>query len=137
MLMELTVIPFARAGSLSSDLAELIGPIDESRRPHKITEFGTVVEGSWEELIATAKACHLAIRNKTDRVLMLIRLDDHADPRDLLSTAIAHMERHLGQHVRTDIPPAIRLRFRAMMAFVITVFLEPRENVRSRGWQML
>ncbi|HKU24551.1 MAG TPA: MTH1187 family thiamine-binding protein [Candidatus Sulfotelmatobacter sp.] len=100
MLMELTVIPLARGRSLSSDLAELIGLIDESGLPYKVTEFGTVVEGSWEELMAIAKICHVAIREKTDRVLILIRLDDYGDRTNLLSTTIAHVEQHLGRQVR-------------------------------------
>ena len=100
MLMELTVIPLARGRSLSSDLAELIGLIDVSGLPYKVTEFGTVVEGSWEELMALAKACHITIGKKTDRVLILIRLDDYGDRTDLLSTTVAHVEQQLGRPVR-------------------------------------
>lgn len=100
MLMELTVIPLARGQSLSGDLAEVIGLIDESRLPYKVTEFGTVIEGSWEELMGIVKKCHSAIRKKTDRVLILIRLDDYGDRSDLLTTTIAHVEQHLGRTVR-------------------------------------
>ncbi len=100
MLMELTVIPLARGRSLSSDLAEVIGLIDESKLPYKVTEFGTVIEGSWDELMSIAKKCHSVIRRKTDRVLILIRLDDYGDRTDLLSTTIAHIEEHLGRTVK-------------------------------------
>jgi len=100
MLMELSVIPLARGRSLSGDLAELIRLIDESSLPYKVTEFGTVIEGSWEELMGIAKTCHIAIRKKTDRVLILIRLDDYGDRTDLLSTTVAHVEQQLGRPVR-------------------------------------
>ncbi len=100
MLMELTVVPLARGRSLSGDLAEVIGLIDESKLPYKVTEFGTVIEGSWEEVIGIAKRCHSAIRKKTDRVLIIIRLDDYGDRKDLLSTTIAHVEQHLGRAVK-------------------------------------
>ena len=60
-----------------------------------------MVEGSWEELMAIAKACHMAIRKKTDRALILIRLDDYGDRTDLLATTIAHIEQQLdGQYGR-------------------------------------
>ena len=100
MLMELTVIPLARGRSLSADIAELIGLIDQSKLPYKVTEFGTLIEGSWDELLGIAKQCHTAIKGKTDRVLILIRLDDYGDRKDLLSTTIAHVEQHLGRTVR-------------------------------------
>jgi uncharacterized protein (TIGR00106 family) len=100
MLMELTVIPLSRGRSLSGDLAEVIGVIDDSTLPYKVTEFGTLIEGSWEELMSIAKRCHTVIRKKTDRVLILIRLDDYGDRTDLLSTTIAHVERHLGRAVK-------------------------------------
>ncbi len=100
MLMELTVIPLARGRSLSGDLAEVIGLIDESRLPYKVTEFGTLIEGPWDELMGIAKECHTAIRKKTDRVLILIRLDDYGDRNDLLSTTVAHVEQHLGRTVK-------------------------------------
>lgn len=100
MLMELTIIPLARGRSLSGDLAEVIGLIDESRLPYKVTEFGTVIEGSWEELMGIARECHTAVRKKTDRVLVLIRLDDYGDRTDLLATTVAHVEQRLGRTVR-------------------------------------
>lgn len=100
MLMELTVIPLARGRSLSSDIAELVDQIDVSGLPYKVTEFGTVIEGSWDELMSIAKNCHTMIRKKTDRVLILIRLDDYGDRTDLLATTITHVEQHLGRPVR-------------------------------------
>lgn len=57
MLMELTVIPLSRGRSLSADLADVIGVIDDSTLPYKVTEFGTLIEGSWEELMTIAKRC--------------------------------------------------------------------------------
>lgn len=98
--MELTVIPLARGRSLSGDLAEVIGLIDESKLPYKVTEFGTMIEGSWDELMDIAKRCHTTIRKKTDRVLILMRIDDYGDRKDLLSTTVAHVEQHLGRPVR-------------------------------------
>lgn len=100
MLMELTVIPLARGRSISADIAELIGLIDESGLSYRVTAFGTLIEGTWEQLMDVAKQCHTAIRKKTDRVLILIRLDDYADRTDLLATAVAHVEDHLGRSVR-------------------------------------
>lgn len=74
--------------------------IDESKLPYKVTEFGTVIEGSWDELMGIAKRCHTTIRKKTDRVLILIRIDDYGDRKDLLLTTVAHVEQRLGRAVK-------------------------------------
>ncbi len=106
MLMELTIIPLARGHSLSADLAEAIGLIDASKLPYKVTDFGTLIEGSWEELMSIARKCHIATGKKTDRVLMLIRLDDYGDRTDLLSThrACRAAPRASGQEVVPNPP---------------------------------
>ena len=100
MLMELTVIPLARGRSLSADLAEVIGLIDKSGLPYRVTAFGTLIEGDWDALMDIAKQSREAIRKKTDRVLILIRLDDYGDRTDLLNTTVAHVEKQLGRSVK-------------------------------------
>lgn len=100
MLMELTIIPLARGRSLSADLAELIGLIDESGLPYRVTAFGTLIEGEWDALMDIAKRCREAIRKKTDRVLILIRLDDYGDRTDLLNTTVSHVEQQLGRSIK-------------------------------------
>jgi uncharacterized protein YqgV (UPF0045/DUF77 family) len=37
--------------------------------------FGTLVEGSWDQLVMLAKDCHFAVRRKTERVLTVIRIE--------------------------------------------------------------
>ncbi len=99
MLMELTVIPLGHR-SLSADLAGVIGLIDESGLPYRVTAFGTLIEGEWDALMEIAKRCHEAIRKKTDRVLILIRLDDYGNRADLLNTTVRHVEQQLGRSLK-------------------------------------
>lgn len=100
MLMELTIIPLGGKRSISADISQLVGFIGESGLPYQVTAFGTLVEGSWDQLMEIAKKCHTAIRKKADRVLILIRLDDYAGRTDLLVTAVAHVEQKLGRSVK-------------------------------------
>lgn len=64
MLMELTVIRLASRRSISADLAELVDLIDASGLPYKVTAFGTLIEGTWEQLLGIAEECHTVIRKK-------------------------------------------------------------------------
>lgn len=137
MLMELTVIPLARGRSLSSDLAELIGLIDESGLPYKVTEFGTVVEGPWEELMAIAKICHVAIRKKTDRVLILIRLDDYGDrtyPRQSPTSSSTSGDK-FGNRPLPPITPGCGCHRRSPAAWPRPALKYARP--RALGWQLL
>jgi uncharacterized protein YqgV (UPF0045/DUF77 family) len=58
MLMELTVISMGRGVSVSADIAELVGIIDDSGVPYRVTACGTLIEGSWEDLMTLGKKCH-------------------------------------------------------------------------------
>jgi uncharacterized protein (TIGR00106 family) len=98
--MELTVLPLGRGVSVSSDIADLIGLIDQSGMPYKTTAFGTLVEGTLDQLMDIVKRCHTLIRAKAPRAIFLIRLDDYADRTDLLATSVEHVERHLGHSLR-------------------------------------
>jgi uncharacterized protein YqgV (UPF0045/DUF77 family) len=44
-----------------------------------MTAFGTLVEGNWDQLVALAKECRFAVRNKTERVLTMMRIDDYGE----------------------------------------------------------
>lgn len=98
--MELTVLPIGRGLSISADIADLIGFIDQSGMPYQATAFGTLVEGTLDQLMNIVKKCHEIIRAKTPRAVILIRLDDYAKRTDLLTTSVAHVEQHLGHGLR-------------------------------------
>lgn len=99
MLMELQIMPVGRGETTGDDIADLVGLIDESKLPYKVTGLGTLIEGSWEELMNIAKQCHKAIRMKTDRVLLIIKIEDYANHPNLLSSSVAHVEKRLGRQV--------------------------------------
>lgn len=100
MLMELQVIPMGRGPSMSAEIAEVIGIIDESGMSYCVTAFGTLVEGSWDELMALAKKCYGAIRKHADRVILLIKLEDYAGRTGLITETVERVEKRLGRSVR-------------------------------------
>ncbi len=79
MVMELTIIPLGRGRSVSGDIAELVRIIEGSGLDYRMAAFGTLVEGSWDQLVALARQCHFAVRSRTERVLTMIRIDDYGD----------------------------------------------------------
>jgi uncharacterized protein (TIGR00106 family) len=97
MLMELTIIPFGEGRSLSGEIADLVGIIEHSGLDYRMTAFGTLVEGNWDQLIALARECHFKAKGRTDRVLTTIRLDDFGERTGEIDGAVSRVEASLGE----------------------------------------
>ena len=80
MLAELEIIPVGTASpSLSGLLAEVARLIDQSGLDYRVGPMGTVVEGSWDQVMNLARQCHQAVLRSTNRVMTTIRIDERKD----------------------------------------------------------
>ena len=100
MLLELSVIPLGRGRSISADVAEMMKIIDASQLDYRLTATGTILEGSWDQLMAVAHKCHAEMRTKTERVITLMKLDDYEDRTGRLSAAVASVEAKVGRPLK-------------------------------------
>lgn len=100
MVMELTIIPLGQGHSISGDIATLVKIIEGSDLDYRMTAFGTLVEGSWDQLVRLARECHFAVRNRTERVLTMIRIDDYGERVGEIEGAVKRVEQKLGRAVR-------------------------------------
>ena len=98
--MELTIIPLGRGRSISGDLAELVRIIEGSSLDYRMTAFGTLVEGDWDQLVRLARECHFVVRSKTERVLTMIRIDDYGERVGEIEGAVKRVEQKLRRTVR-------------------------------------
>lgn len=100
MLMELSVIPLGRGRSISADLAELVKLIDSSGLDYRLTPAGTIIEGDWDQLLGMAKQCHNTMRQKTERVITWIKLDDYEQRTGRLTAAVKSIEEKVGKPLK-------------------------------------
>jgi uncharacterized protein (TIGR00106 family) len=100
MLMELTVITLGKGSSMSADLAPLIKMIDASGLDYQVTAFGTLVEGSLDQLLDLGRRCHLESRKRADRVLTTLKLDDFGEKNGELRGAVERVEEKMGRPVK-------------------------------------
>lgn len=100
MILELTIIPIGHEHSISGDLAKLIKIIESSGLDYRMTAFGTLVEGSWDQLMSLAKACHFEVRKESERVLTMMRLDDYGERTGEIEGAVNRVEQKLGRAVK-------------------------------------
>ncbi len=100
MVMELTIIPLASGRSLSGAIADLVKIIEGSGLDYRMTAFGTLIEGTWDQLMGVAKRCHFEAREKSERVLTMIRLDDYGERTGEIEGAVDRVEKKLGREVK-------------------------------------
>ena len=97
MLLELSVIPMGRGRSISADLADLMKLIDASGLDYRLTAAGTIIEGTWDQVMDIAKKCHSEMRKKTERVITLMKVDDYAERSGRLIAAVESVEKKMGR----------------------------------------
>jgi uncharacterized protein (TIGR00106 family) len=100
MLLELSVIPLGRGRSISGDIVGLVRIIDASGLDYRLTAAGTIIEGRWDELMDLARKCHAEMRQKTERVITFMKVDDYADRAGRLTGAIASVEGKFGKPLK-------------------------------------
>lgn len=76
MLLELSVMPKGKghhAGDSAVDLAKII---DASGLRHETKHKGTVIEGTWDQLMAVARKCHDEALKTHQRFVTVMRAVD-------------------------------------------------------------
>ncbi len=100
MLLELSVIPLGRGRSISADLADLARIIDASGLDYRLTAAGTIIEGTWDQLMEVARKCHAEMRKKTERVVTFMKVDDYEQRSGRLTAAVASIEQKVGKPLK-------------------------------------
>ncbi len=100
MLLELSVIPLGRGRSIGADIADLVRIIDTSGFDYRLTATGTIIEGSWDQLMDVARKCHTEMRKKTERVITFMKVDDYAERTGRLTAAVASVEGKVGRPLK-------------------------------------
>ena len=90
-LMHLTIIPLGTgSASVGEYIAAMQDVIEKSGYPYKLTDMGTIIEGSSKELLAlAAQLSELPFNQGIHRVLTQINLDDRRDKKVALGDKMA------------------------------------------------
>ncbi|UWX57512.1 MTH1187 family thiamine-binding protein [Chlorobaculum sp. MV4-Y] len=93
-LLEITVIPLGTAGSgLSAWIAGLESLLEESGLPFRLSDMGTIVEGSADELFAIARKLHEhCFGAGVARVYTVMKIDDRRDKAVAIGDKVASVE---------------------------------------------
>lgn len=100
MLIEFSIFPIGKDVSLSKYVARSLRLIEESGLPYRINPMGTVVEGSWDEVMELVKKCHMAVLEDTERVSTSIKIDDRKGITNALHRKITSVEEKVGRELK-------------------------------------
>jgi uncharacterized protein (TIGR00106 family) len=96
-LMHLTIIPLGTgSASVGEYIADMQVAIEKSGHPYKLTDMGTIIEGSSKELLRlAAQLSELPFNQGVHRVLTQINLDDRRDKKVALGDKMASVAARL------------------------------------------
>ncbi len=99
MLASFSIVPIGNGEELKADVAAILELIDRSGLSYKLGAMQTSVEGSEEEVLGLIMACHRKMRERANRVLTHITIDDRAGATERLSGKVKDVETILGREL--------------------------------------
>ena len=101
MLVEFSMIPLDQGTHLSSSVARVLKLVNKSGLDYRLTSMGTIVEGSWQRVMALIGQCHERLMEDSDRVITTIKIDDHRGRSGRLTGKVESVEKVLGKKLKT------------------------------------
>lgn len=101
VLLEFAMNPPDRGDGLSTYVARILDVIDRSGVAYQLTPMGTILEGSFEEVMAVVAACFRALEPDCPRIGMNLKMDYKPGAESRLKSKVDAVERHVGRKLRT------------------------------------
>jgi uncharacterized protein (TIGR00106 family) len=100
MLAEFSIVPIGKGASVGNDVAKVLEIVDKSGLSYKLNPMGTVVEGTWDDIMPLIKKCHQAVMKGGERVVTSIKIDDRKKRRNMIESKMESIEKRLNKTLR-------------------------------------
>lgn len=97
VLLEFSMIPLDKGESLSKYVAQSLEIIDKSGLPYRLNPMGTVLEGSFDDVIKVVKDCFEKMSTDCNRISTSIKIDYRKGKSGRLESKIKSVEEKLGR----------------------------------------
>ena len=101
MLLEFSIAPMDKGPSVGAWVARALDIVDQSGIPYRLNPMGTVLEGTWEEVMGVVKHCLDDLNQDCERVSISMKLDQRKGKTGALLEKTASIERSLGRKLNT------------------------------------
>lgn len=93
--------PFDKGASLSAYVARSLDIIDRSGIPYRLNPMGTVIEGTWDEVLGVVTQCFERMRLDCERISVAVKIDYRKGRPGRLTGKIESLERRLHRRLAT------------------------------------
>jgi uncharacterized protein (TIGR00106 family) len=101
VLLEFAMTPANKGESFSPYVARILDVIDRSGVTYQLTPMGTILEGSWDEVMKVVGDCFRALEPDCPRIGMNLKMDYRAGDASRLMSKVEAVEKQLGRKLRT------------------------------------
>lgn len=100
VLAEFSMFPTDKGESVSAFVSQVINEIDKSGLNYKLTPMGTVLEGSWEEVMGLITKCFKILEPQANRIYSTIKIDYRKTDKSRMSSKIEKIESILKKDIK-------------------------------------
>ncbi len=100
VLAEFSMFPTDLGESKSKYVSQIIDYIDKSGITYQLTPMGTLLEGTYDEVMAVITACFQILEPQAGRIFTTINMDYRKTPESRMQSKIKKIETLLNREVR-------------------------------------
>jgi uncharacterized protein (TIGR00106 family) len=100
VLAEFAMFPTDKGESVSAYVSKVIETIDKSGITYKLTPMGTILEGSWEEVMGVITQCFKVLESSANRIYSTIKVDYRNTDASRMTSKIEKIEKLLNKDVK-------------------------------------
>jgi uncharacterized protein (TIGR00106 family) len=99
VLAEFAMFPTDKGESVSKYVSQVINYIDGSGITYKLTPMGTILEGTWEDVMKVISGCFAILEPQADRIYSGIKIDYRKGSGSRMSSKMDKIEALLNKKV--------------------------------------
>ncbi len=100
MIADFRVIPLGAGTHLTTQVAEVIKLVEASKLNYAINDMSTTVEGDWDSIMKLMRQCCQKVLETSDRVNLIISIDERKDKVVRLGDKIKAVEEAVGKTLK-------------------------------------
>ena len=100
VLAEFSMFPTDKGESVSQYVSQVIALIDKSGIAYQLTPMGTVLEGSWDEVMSVISQCFKVLEPQCNRVYSTVKIDYRNTDKSRMKSKIEKIETLLNKNVK-------------------------------------
>jgi uncharacterized protein (TIGR00106 family) len=101
VLLEFAMNPPDRGNGLAEYVARILDVIDRSGVTYQLTPMGTILEGSFDEVMKVVGDCFRALEPDCPRIGMNLKMDYKPGNESRLKSKVEAVEKRVGRKLRT------------------------------------